>query len=60
MILLFFLILEKGVKKSEELKAPYYANTAAIHDYITTRNIIPNIFNYFNLNFIAYLLKNFK
>ena len=41
-MMLFVLILGKGVRKGEELKAPRYANTA-IRDYITTCDIIPNI-----------------
>ena len=35
----------KGVRKGEELKAPRYASAAAIHDYITIRDIIPNTGN---------------
>ena len=34
--------LGKRVRKGEELKAPRYASAAAIRDYITTRDIIPN------------------
>ena len=34
----------KGVRKGEELKAPRYTNAAATHNYITTRDIIPNNF----------------
>ena len=34
----------KGVRKGEELKAPRYASAAAIRDYITARDIIPNIY----------------
>ena len=29
--------------KGEELRAPRYASAAATRDYITTRDIIPNI-----------------
>ena len=36
------LILGKGVRKGEELKAPRYASAAAIRDYITASDIIPN------------------
>jgi hypothetical protein len=39
------MILRKGVRKGEELKAPRYASAAAIYDYITTYNIIPNTSN---------------
>ena len=38
------LILRKGVRKGEELKAPRYAS-AATRDSITTRDIIPNTGN---------------
>ena len=31
-------------RKGEELKAPRYASAAAIRDYITARDIIPNIY----------------
>jgi hypothetical protein len=37
------LIVGKGVRKGEELKAPHYASTTATRDYITARDIIPNI-----------------
>ena len=37
-----FLIIRKGVRKGEELKAPRYASAALTRDYITTRDIIPN------------------
>jgi hypothetical protein len=30
------------VREGEELKAPRYASAAAIRDYITARDIIPN------------------
>ena len=33
----------KGVRKGEELKASRYTSAAATRDYITTRDIIPNI-----------------
>ena len=36
------LILGKGVRKGEELKAPRYASAAVTRDYITTRDIILN------------------
>ena len=42
MMLFFLFLLGKGVRKGEELKAPYYANAAATRDYITTYDIIPN------------------
>jgi hypothetical protein len=46
MILFFvYIILRKGVRKGKELKAPHYASAAAIHNYITTHNIIPNTGN---------------
>ena len=31
------------MRKGKELKAPRYASAAATRDYITTRDIIPNI-----------------
>ena len=31
------------MRKGEELKAPRYASAAVTRDYITTRDIIPNI-----------------
>ena len=34
------LILGKGVKKGEELKAPRYTSAAATRDYITARDIV--------------------
>ena len=34
--------LERG-RKGEELKAPRYASAVAARDYITARDIIPNI-----------------
>ena len=37
---------KKGVRKGEEFKAPHYASAAAIHNYITTYNIIPNTSNF--------------
>ena len=40
-IVVLILVLGKGVRKGEELKAPRYTS-AAICDYITTRDIIPN------------------
>ena len=36
----------KGVRKGEEFKAPRYASAAAICDYITIYNIIPNTGNF--------------
>jgi hypothetical protein len=33
------------VREGEELKAPCYASAAAIRDYITVRDIIPNTGN---------------
>ena len=33
---------KKGVRKGEELKAPYYASAAATYNSIITRDIIPN------------------
>jgi hypothetical protein len=42
-MLLFYIVLKKGVRKGEEFKAPHYTSAAAIRDYITTRDIIPNI-----------------
>ena len=30
------------MRKGEQLKAPCYASTAAIYNYIITRDIIPN------------------
>ena len=36
-------ILGKGVRKGEELKAPYYTSAVlSYNDYITIYNIIPN------------------
>ena len=43
MVVILILVLGKGVRKGEELKAPRYAS-AATRDYITTRDIIPNIY----------------
>ena len=34
------------IKKGEKLKAPYYASTAAICNYITICNIVPTVFFY--------------
>ena len=45
MFVILQLILGKGVRKGEELKAPRYANAATTRDYITTHNIIPNTSN---------------
>ena len=46
-IVRFQLILGKGVRKGKELKAPYYANTAAsCDDHVTIYNIIPNTGNF--------------
>ena len=45
------IVLRKGVRKGEELKAPCYASAAVIRDYITTRDIIPN--NYQGLNIVT-------
>ena len=39
------LILGKGVRKGEELKASRYASAVATRDYITICNIIPNTNN---------------
>ena len=36
------MIIEKGLRKGEELKAPCYASAAATRDYITACGIIPN------------------
>ena len=36
---------KKGVRKGEELKAPYYASAAATRNYIITYDIIPNTSN---------------
>ena len=44
MVVVLFLILEKGMRKGKKLKAPRYAS-AATRDYITTRDIIPNTGN---------------
>jgi hypothetical protein len=44
-IVLIFDCLKKGVRKGEEFKAPCYASAAAIRDYITIYNIIPNTGN---------------
>ena len=41
-MMLIVLVLGKGVRKGEELKAPRYASAAVTRDYITTRDIIPN------------------
>ena len=41
-MLLILIILGKGVRKGEKLKALYYANAAATRDYITAYDIIPN------------------
>ena len=43
--MLIVIVLGKGVRKGEELKAPRYASAAATHDYITTHDIIPNTGN---------------
>ena len=43
MVIVLVVFLRKGVRKGEELKASHYASAAAIHDYITVRDIIPNI-----------------
>ena len=43
-MMLIVLVLGKGVRKGEELKAPRYASAAVIRDYITICDIIPNIF----------------
>ena len=51
MMLFSILVLRKGVRKGEELKAPRYAS-AVIHDYITIHNIIPNK----NITFIIVIL----
>ena len=45
MVVILVFLLRKGVRKGEELKVPHYASAAAIRDYITTRNIIPNTNN---------------
>ena len=45
MVVVLILVLGKGVRKGEELKAPRYTSTAATRDYITTRDIIPNTSN---------------
>ena len=42
MMVVIYIIVRKGVRKGEEFKAPCYASAAAIRDYITTRDIIPN------------------
>ena len=44
MVVVLILVLGKGVRKGEELKAPRYAS-AATHDYITACDIIPNTSN---------------
>ena len=46
MVVVLILVLGKGVRKGEELKAPRYAS-AATRDYITARDIIPNTGNSF-------------
>ena len=51
------LILKKGVRKGEELKAPRYASAAAIRDYITTRDIIPIIIYTDLYSLYKYLVK---
>ena len=43
--MMLYSILGKGIKKGEELKAPRYASAAAIRDYITAHDIIPNTGN---------------
>ena len=55
MLLFLILIIEKGLRKGEELKAPYYASAAATRDYITARGIIPNNIN----NIVIYNSKLF-
>ena len=40
-VVVFILILGKGVRKGKELKAPYYASTV-IYNYITVHDIISN------------------
>ena len=45
--MILIVVLEKGARKGEELKAPRYANTMLIYNYITTRDIIPNTSNFF-------------
>ena len=42
MMMLILDYSRKGVRKGEELKAPYYASTAATRNYIIPRDIIPN------------------
>ena len=43
------------IKKGEELKAPYYANTAATRNYITTYNIALTL-----ATFLLWLLSIYK
>ena len=38
------MLIKKGVRKGEELKAPRYASAAVIRNYITICNIIPNTY----------------
>jgi hypothetical protein len=45
MMLFDFVFFGKRVKKGEELKAFCYASAAAICDYITAYDIIPNTSN---------------
>ena len=43
MMVVVLILLRKGVRKGEELKAPRYASAAAsCDDHVTTYNIIPN------------------
>ena len=42
-MVVYSILLGKGVRKGEELKAPRYASAAALcDDHVTTYNIIPN------------------
>ena len=48
------------MRKGEEFKAPRYASAAAIRNYITTYNIIPNNNNYLLFtNLKAFIYNNF-
>ena len=42
MMVVVCIVVRKGVRTGEELKAPRYASAAATRDYITTCDIIPN------------------
>ena len=42
--MMLIVLFRKRGKEGKELKAPRYASAAATRDYITARDIIPNIY----------------